>query len=35
MADERPVTDDAWTIREIAFHLAESSYYADAVGDLS
>jgi hypothetical protein len=26
---------DAWTIREIAFHLAESSYYADAVGDLS
>jgi hypothetical protein len=26
---------DAWTIREIAFHLAESAYYADAVGDLS
>jgi hypothetical protein len=26
---------DAWTIREIAFHLAESSYYADAVGDLA
>jgi hypothetical protein len=26
---------DAWTIREVAFHLAESSYYADAVGDLS
>jgi hypothetical protein len=26
---------DAWTIREIAFHLAESTYYADAVGDLS
>ncbi|MGH9288474.1 MAG: hypothetical protein ACRD0V_09345 [Acidimicrobiales bacterium] len=26
---------DTWTIREIAFHLAESSYYADAVGDLS
>jgi hypothetical protein len=25
----------AWTIREIAFHVAESSYYADAVGDLS
>lgn len=25
---------DAWTIREIAFHLAESTYYADAVGDL-
>jgi hypothetical protein len=26
---------DAWTIREVAFHLAESAYYADAVGDLS
>lgn len=26
---------DAWTIREVAFHLAESIYYADAVGDLS
>ena len=26
---------DAWTIREIAFHVAESAYYADAVGDLS
>jgi len=26
---------EAWTIREVAFHLAESSYYADAVGDLS
>ena len=25
---------DAWTIREIAFHLEESTYYADAVGDL-
>ena len=25
---------DAWTIREVAFHLAESTYYADAVGDL-
>jgi hypothetical protein len=25
---------DAWTIREIAFHLAESAYYADAVGPL-
>ncbi len=23
---------DAWTIREVAFHLAESAYYADAVG---
>jgi hypothetical protein len=25
---------DAWTIREVAFHLAESLYYAEAVGDL-
>ena len=25
---------DAWTIREVAFHVAESAYYADAVGDL-
>jgi hypothetical protein len=25
---------DAWTIREIAFHIEESTYYADAVGDL-
>jgi hypothetical protein len=26
---------DAWTIREIAFHVAESEYYAEAVGALS
>jgi hypothetical protein len=26
---------EAWTIREIAVHVAESSHYADAVGDLS
>jgi hypothetical protein len=25
---------DAWTIREIAFHIEASAYYADAVGDL-
>jgi hypothetical protein len=25
----------SWSLREIAFHLAESSYYADALGDLS
>ena len=25
---------DAWTIREVAFHLDESRYYADAVGPL-
>ncbi|MEU9830352.1 hypothetical protein AB0D67_02315 [Streptosporangium sp. NPDC048047] len=24
-----------WTIRQIAFHVGESAYYADAVGDLS
>lgn len=24
----------AWTIREVAFHVAESAYYADAVGEL-
>ncbi|MGP3914714.1 hypothetical protein [Nonomuraea sp. 10N515B] len=24
-----------WTFRQIAFHLADSAYYADAVGDLS
>lgn len=26
---------EGWTFRQIAFHLAESAYYADAVGDLS
>ncbi|WP_067832370.1 hypothetical protein [Actinomadura kijaniata] len=26
---------DGWTFRQIAFHVAESTYYADAVGDLS
>lgn len=26
---------DAWSIREIAFHVAESAYYADSVGVLS
>ena len=25
---------DAWTVREVAFHLAGSLYYAEAVGDL-
>jgi hypothetical protein len=33
LIDERPKDD--WTIREIAFHVAESTYYAEAVGDLS
>ncbi|MFF5262508.1 hypothetical protein ACFY4C_26525 [Actinomadura viridis] len=26
---------EGWTFRQIAFHLAESTYYADAVGDLT
>ncbi|HEX4816821.1 MAG TPA: hypothetical protein VFV66_29110 [Nonomuraea sp.] len=26
---------EGWTFRQIAFHLADSAYYADAVGDLS
>jgi len=26
---------DAWSARQVAFHLAESLYYAEAVGDLS
>ncbi|GAB3958452.1 hypothetical protein GCM10029978_003410 [Actinoallomurus acanthiterrae] len=26
---------EGWTFRQIAFHLAESAYYADAVGNLS
>ncbi|MGW4438245.1 hypothetical protein ACWELO_21210 [Streptomyces sp. NPDC004596] len=26
---------DGWTFRELAHHVAESAYYADAVGDLS
>ncbi|MBC2869759.1 hypothetical protein [Streptomyces mexicanus] len=26
---------DGWSFRELAHHLAESTYYADAVGDLS
>jgi hypothetical protein len=31
--DHSPGT--GWTFRQLAFHLAESTYYADAVGDLS
>jgi hypothetical protein len=30
--DTAPV--DAWTLRQVAFHLAESGYYADSVGEL-
>ncbi|MFC5828635.1 hypothetical protein [Nonomuraea insulae] len=26
---------EGWTVRQIAFHLADSTYYADSVGDLS
>jgi hypothetical protein len=26
---------DAWTIRQLAFHMAESAFYADSVGSLS
>ena len=26
---------DAWTLRQIAFHLGDSTFYADAVGDLT
>jgi hypothetical protein len=27
--------DGAWTLRQVAFHVAGSDFYADAVGDLS
>jgi hypothetical protein len=30
--DER--TGDAWTLRQVAFHVAESAFYADSVGML-
>ena len=35
--DERldRVEADAWTLRQIAFHVGESTFYADAVGDLT
>jgi hypothetical protein len=26
---------DAWTLRQVSFHLAESAFYADAVGALA
>lgn len=28
-------TGGGWTQRQVAFHVAESSYYAESVGDLS
>lgn len=31
--DRSPGT--GWTFRQLAFHVAESTYYADAVGDLA
>ena len=35
-ADPNPVPPPAgWTFRQLAFHLAGSVYYADAVGDLT
>ncbi|MEV5570961.1 hypothetical protein AB0L06_13005 [Spirillospora sp. NPDC052269] len=33
LLDDSPGT--GWTFRQIAFHMDESSYYADAVGDLA
>ena len=37
LSDERLDADeaDAWTLRQIAFHVAESAFYADAVGALA
>lgn len=34
LSDERldRADEDAWTIRQIAFHVAESAFYADSVG---
>jgi hypothetical protein len=26
---------DAWTLRQVSFHLAESAFYADSVGALA
>jgi hypothetical protein len=26
---------DAWTLRQVAFHVAESAFYADSVGALT
>jgi hypothetical protein len=32
--DERPA-DGGWTLREVVFHVADVTYYAQAVGDLT
>lgn len=36
LSDERldAVEGDAWTLRQVAFHVAESGFYADSVGAL-
>jgi hypothetical protein len=33
-AENLDAARDGWTVRQIAFHLAESSYYADAMGSV-
>jgi hypothetical protein len=30
--DGKPVEGDAWTLRQVAFHVTESAFYADSVG---
>lgn len=37
LSDEQldAATGGAWTLRQLAFHVAESAFYADSVGDLS
>lgn len=37
LSDEQldAVSGGAWTLRQVAFHVAESGFYADSVGDLS
>jgi hypothetical protein len=36
LSDERldAAEGDAWTLRQVAFHVAESGFYADSVGAL-
>ncbi|MGH3165542.1 MAG: hypothetical protein ACRDN0_06560 [Trebonia sp.] len=33
--DGKPLAGDAWTLRQLAFHLADSGFYADSVGTLA
>lgn len=37
LSDEQldAATGDAWTLRQVAFHVSESAFYADSVGDFS